>query len=120
MKKQYTPELMKLATGLIQRGIPFVFRNSFEGGQIIVASDDFFRTNKQIVITYDDPDLVWDAICHEGSYGREYGKLEIMGSLVDPTIMDSVEGYLNASDILERLDALTKAVQGRKRGLNDR
>lgn len=46
----------------------------------------------------------WDVVCHDGSYGFEQGLLEIMGSIVDPNCGDTVEGYLTADDIIERLE----------------
>lgn len=67
----------------------------------------------QIMVYKDKNDLlsdsnvhwIWDAVCHYGSYGHETGLLEISGSLVDETKTgDSVEGYLFASEIIERLE----------------
>lgn len=70
--------------------------------QIMVYKDK----NDLITSTSDHTDhWIWDAICHYGSYGHEQGLLEISGSLVDETKTgDSVEGYLFASDIIERLE----------------
>lgn len=85
MKEIYTKELNKLAIGLIERGINFKFENFYNGG----------------VIDWGD----CDAICHDGSYGREEGLLEIMGILVDETkTNDTVEGWLTADEILKRID----------------
>lgn len=61
--------------------------------------------NKNNMISGYDGNWIWDAICHYGSYGHEQGLLEISGSLVDETkTEDSVEGYLFASEIIERLE----------------
>lgn len=84
-KKEYEPEIEKLAKGLEERGIKFVSHPLYDGFQIIVKRG---RTG-------------WDAICHSGSYGHEQGLLEIMGDIVKGS--DEVEGYLTAEDILERL-----------------
>lgn len=85
MKEIYTKELSKLAIGLIERDIPFKFVTCFNGGQIDWGTGD--------------------AICHDGSYGRDSGLLEIMGDLVDEvSIGDAVEGYLTAEDVLIRID----------------
>lgn len=100
MYKVRITELQELAIGLIERGIQFEFRDCFEGGQIIV----YEKTG----LPYDiSGELIrkWDAVCHGGSYGHEVGKLEIMGDLVDKTKTDdSVEGWLTAEEILERVD----------------
>ena len=85
MKNIYTKELNKLANGLIERGIEFTFTTFMNGGKIDWGT--------------------CDAICHDGSYGKEGGLLEIMGNLVDETkTEDTVEGYLTAEDILNRID----------------
>lgn len=83
MKDIYTVELNKLAIGLIKRNIPFTFKPHCNGGIIDWGN--------------------CDAICHDYSYGREDGLLEIMGNLVDKTA-DRVEGWLTAEDILNRID----------------
>lgn len=89
MEKRYTPELMKLAAGLIEKGIPFKFDTIFKGGIITVEENGEYK---------------WDAICHEGSYGQKQGLLEIMGTLVDEDKTgDTVEGFLTAEDILARI-----------------
>lgn len=93
MKEIYTKELNKLAIGLIERGINFKFENIYNGGII-----------------------VWnncDAICHDGSYGREAGLLEIMGVLVDEAkTNDTVEGWLTADEILKRIDSFKGFTKG--------
>lgn len=45
----------------------------------------------------------WDAICHYGSYGAERGLLEIAGKIVPEEVEDSVEGWLTADDVVERI-----------------
>ena len=80
----YMPELSKLATGLVLRGIPFEFKPVYNGGQILVHNA-----------------LTWDVICHSGSYGHNCGLLELMGDIVLGG--DDVEGWLTAEDILCRL-----------------
>ena len=47
----------------------------------------------------------WDAVCQKGSYGYEEGLLEIYGSIVRPDAEDSVEGWLTAIDVIERVEA---------------
>ena len=85
MKNIYMKELNKLATGLMKRNIPFSFVAFMNGGKIDWET--------------------CDAICHDGSYGKEAGLLEIMGELVDKTkTMDTVEGCLTAEEILNRID----------------
>lgn len=86
-------ELQELAKGLIERGKYFYFRPTFGGGQIVVFDHDIEPTSE---------DWSWDAVCHKGSYGREDGTLEIMGNIVQND-MDTVEGWLTAEEILERI-----------------
>lgn len=92
MREEYQRELQLLAIGLIKRGIQFEFREIFNGGQIIVYEKDSKIKR------------AWDAICHDGSYGRERGLLEVMGDLVNEEAGDGVEGYLTAKEVLERID----------------
>lgn len=85
MKDIYMKELSKLAIGLMKRNIPFSFTAFMNGGKIDWGT--------------------CDAICHDGSYGKFDGLLEIMGDLVDETKTgDTVEGWLTAEDILNRID----------------
>lgn len=87
MNNIYFKEMPKLAEGLAKRGIDFKFRTLYEGCQIIVGN------------------WTWDAVCHEGSYGGEYGLLEIAGSICES---EDVDGYLTAEKILERVDKKNK------------
>lgn len=58
------------------------------------------------LIVYDERgNRLWDAICHEGSYGAEEGLLEIYGEIVSPMAGDSVEGWLTAEDVIKRIEA---------------
>jgi hypothetical protein len=62
-----------------------------DGEQIIVFDDDGYRK--------------WDAICTKYSYGHEKGLIEIMGDIVDiKRVGDSVEGYLTAQDVIDRVE----------------
>lgn len=57
------------------------------------------------LIVYDERgNRLWDAICHYGSYGAEEGLLEIYGEIVSPMAGDSVEGWLTAKDVIERIE----------------
>lgn len=57
------------------------------------------------LIVYDERgNRLWDAICHEGSYGAEEGLLEIYGEIVSPMAGDSVEGWLTAKDVIKRIE----------------
>ena len=85
MNRLYMVELNKLMLGLMERSIEFNFTPFMNGGKIEVA------------------DGSWDAICHDGSYGHNDGLLEVMGSIVEIDY-DTVEGFLTANQILNRLD----------------
>ena len=91
MKDIYTLEMKKLAKGLVEKGIPFTFNK------------DTIMNGCQIIVYDDDGNRIWDAICHDGSYGHTSGLLEIMGTIVSDNINDTVEGSLTADEILKRL-----------------
>ena len=84
----YQTEIRKLAEGLTSRGISFELRPLWGGWQIDTGD--------------------WDAICHDYSYGHENDLLEIMGVIVSEDAGDSVEGYLTAAEVLERIDSLAR------------
>lgn len=54
------------------------------------------------IIVYCDNGILFDAICHYGSYGYDQGLLEVMGNIVQ--VNDTVEGWLTADEIIERLE----------------
>ena len=58
----------------------------------------------QICVPCEGAGRKWDAICQRGSYGAEDGLLEIMGTIVSPWAGDSVEGFLTAQDVIERIE----------------
>lgn len=58
----------------------------------------------QLIIYNDAGKRVWDAICNRGSYGYSEGLLEIYGTIVRPC-GDSVEGWLTADDLIERIES---------------
>lgn len=91
LNKDYLIELNKLMLGLAERSISFTFTQIYDGGKVDVPSQN------------------WDAICHMGSYGHENGLLEVMGNAVNRCPYDSVEGFLTADEILERVDEIKGA-----------
>lgn len=84
----YLKEIGKLMIGLAERGIDFTLTKVFDGFKVDVPSQD------------------WDAICHSGSYGSKSALLEVMGKKLVRNTYDTVEGWLTAEEILERLDEL--------------
>jgi hypothetical protein len=58
----------------------------------------------QILVKDEDGVVIWDAVCHFGSYGYKEGLLEIMGTLVRPEDRDSVAGWLTAEDVIKRIE----------------
>lgn len=89
IKKDYVREPLRLASMLLMANIPFEIGEMCNG----------------LIICYPcmGDGCVSDAICHDGSYGRNEGLLEIMG-LVDKekTGGDSVEGWLTAEEVFRR------------------
>lgn len=66
--------------------------------------------NRHQIIVYDENGKrLWDAICHKGSYGYSEGLLEIYGTIVRPC-RDSVEGWLTAEDVIERIEEHERSV----------
>lgn len=86
-------ELDKLENYLKEHGIPYER-----------IDDEGVINRHQILVKDKDGDIIWDAICHCGSYGYEEGLLEIMGTLVRPEDGDSVAGWLTAEDIITRIE----------------
>ena len=70
-------------------------------------SDDltFLMDRHQICVPQDGEGCLWDAICQHGSYGYEDGLIEIYGCIVPDNVGDSVEGFLTAQDVIERINA---------------
>lgn len=59
-------------------------------------------------------DKEWDAICHYGSFGYKEGLLEIYGSIVPKNVGDTVEGYLTAEDVVNRINEYKKKDESKK------
>ena len=73
---------------------------------------DTFNVPFEITRHYSGTKQIWypsrenpvcDVICFYGSYGFEYGLLEIMGLVNEEKIHDSVEGYLTAKEVFDRI-----------------
>ncbi len=58
----------------------------------------------QINVIDEDKNVIWDAICHYGSYGYEEGLLEVMGEKLIGH--DDVEGYLTADDVIKLIEEM--------------
>lgn len=56
-----------------------------------------------VVVTDDNGNYLWDAICHQYSYGGPEGYLELMGESI--LHHDDVEGWLTAADVIGKLEA---------------
>lgn len=83
-------EIFKLRDMLDNANIPYIFENGFLNGGALVYPD---REN-----------CVCSAIEHDGSYGRQADKIEIMGLLTDEEgKYDDVVGWLTAEDVFERI-----------------
>lgn len=68
--------------------------------------DEMGRYGRHQINVLDDCDnILWDAICHRGSYGFEEGLLEIYGDIVNDDDNDSVVGWLTAEDVIKRIKA---------------
>lgn len=85
-------EMDKLRDYLKANGFNYFRKPLYDGVQIIVYDNKGVRR--------------WDAVCHSGSYGGKRGLLEVMGKEIVRNEYDSVEGYLTAEDIIERLEGV--------------
>ena len=93
IKRLYRWELNNLMQGLMERGIDFRFEAINNGGMVTVLEHN---------------QKVWDAVCHDGSYGHEEGSLEVMGTVIVQNACDDVDGWLTADEILERVDRMNE------------
>ena len=99
-------ELNKLEEYLQEHKIKY---SRFDQGEVL-TEDGFIAKmmRHQLVILDKNGRVLWDAICHKGSYGYEQGLLEVMGStVVLPSDGDSVAGFLTAQDVIDRLERNT-------------
>lgn len=87
---QYKREPLRLASMCLAHNIPFEIAEYLNG----------------LIIGYPslkEKERVSDAVCHEGSYGRHDGLLEMMGLLTEEeSEEDSVLGWLTAEQVFER------------------
>lgn len=99
-------ELNKLEEYLQEHKIKY---SRFDQDEVL-TEDGFIAKmmQHQLVILDKNGRVLWDAICHQGSYGYEQGLLEVMGStVVLPSDGDSVAGFLTAQDVIDRLELNT-------------
>ncbi len=102
MNDLYSLEIDKLDEMLTQEGIEHSTGKLHDGYYIRVPNDDKW---------------LWDAVCHSFSYGHDRGLLEIMGDCLltnEERKWDSVQGYLTAEDVMERVHNI-----GKKEDSND-
>jgi hypothetical protein len=83
-------EMYVLINMLIKADIPFEVYPDVEGTPQV-----WYPTREKCIC---------DVICHRYSYGGREGKLEIMGLVDEAKIGDSVEGYLTANQVFERIN----------------
>lgn len=82
-------EILLLEKMLSESGIPYAKQPMFGGWHICYPNEE---------------NTVCSAIEHNGSYGREADKIEIMGLLTDEeSKYDSVVGWLSAQEVFERI-----------------
>ena len=56
--------------------------------------------DKHQIIAIENDEIIWDVICHRGSYGADEGLLEGYGK-----IFNQAEGHLTAEDVNRRIAA---------------
>lgn len=102
-------ELDKLEAYLKDHGIPYQRIDKPGYGEVDLNMIRYYGPfaqleRHQICVPCHGDECEWDAICHWGSYGADKGLLEIMGSIVRSDAGDTVEGYLTADDVIERIE----------------
>lgn len=86
-------EMDRLAAKLTEMGI------QFEDQQLHLVK------GRQITV-FEKGRKVWDAICHEKSYGGKRGLLEVMGVIVDGKRDNGkVKGWQTADDVIQMVEA---------------
>ncbi len=59
----------------------------------------------QIIVSPQDQEWKWSAVCQHGSFGYEKGLLEIRGSIVKCKYGSvHIQGWLTADDVIERIE----------------
>lgn len=91
--KKNMKELDKLEAWLKQNGIKYER----------IDEEEWWGRHQICVPCVDTEKREWDAICQHGSYGVEKGLLEIYGSIVRKDAGDSVEGWLTAKEVIQRI-----------------
>lgn len=100
MKRDLT-QLNKLEQYLKESGIRY---ERFDVEESIGQDNLCFELERHQICVPCQEKTKWDAICQRGSYGAEEGLLEIYGSIVRANAGNSVEGYLTAEDVIERIE----------------
>ena len=94
-------ELDILAQYLKDHNIPFERYDCSKEDFEINGECTFYIDRHQICVP-NQQYILWDVICQEGSYGYRDGLLEAFGDIVE--VDDTVEGYLTAQDVIERIE----------------
>ena len=84
---KYCKPILHLANLCSAEGIPFVVRPLFNGLQLVCPELETWE---------------FDVICHDCSYGRDSGLVEIAGAICENDY-DTVEGYLDVEQVFERI-----------------
>ena len=93
-------ELDILEKYLKDNNIPY---QRYECHKELNEDDYIFHLDRHQICVPTSEYTAWDVICQEGSLGYKEGLLEAWGEIVE--IDDEVEGYLTASDVIQRIKA---------------
>lgn len=110
-------EMKKLDKYLTEHNIEYSYKRRWPETDMqqnimrVTATGTIYYTKKenaidggwQIVVNDDNGEYLWDAICGYGSYGSDKGLIEIMGCIVPEDVCDSVEGWLTADEVIDRI-----------------
>ena len=107
MKRDLT-QLNKLERYLEENGIRY---ERFDREELIEQDNLRYELERHQIYVPSSEKAEWDVICQRGSYGAEKGLLEIYGSIVRANAGDSVEGYLTAEDVIERIEEVNNKLK---------
>ena len=94
----------------IEKLISYLYKN-VDGDERRVITQSCMG-GQQVIVCDANGNWLWDAVCHQHSYGGNQGLIEVMEQSKENYILteeerecDDVLGYLTAEDIIKRLES---------------
>jgi len=96
-------ELDKLEEFLKSNNIKYERIDVHHENEVLHSCGIMLIMDRHQICVPDQEHAEWDAVCQHGSYGFEEGLLEIYGNIVRADADDTVEGWLTADDVIDRI-----------------